>query len=148
MSQVLVVYFIFGSGVFVFILRILRISPLTNKYIAIRTAGVKWLVSASPVWLLELVDFRRVTEIIITFRYSVTVNTATSNSLSCVGKLQMETHSPAEHAAWNFPWLWALLFVCFGRCKLQRVRASSLRRFLDHTQRRTTVGRTPLWTND
>ena len=35
-------------------------------------------------------------------------------------------------------------FVCFWRNSLQWARASSFTRFLDHTQRRTTVGRTPL----
>ena len=34
--------------------------------------------------------------------------------------------------------------LCFWRDSPQWVRASSLTRFLDHTQRRTTVGRTPL----
>ena len=36
------------------------------------------------------------------------------------------------------------LFVCFWRDSPQWARASSFTRFLDHTQRRTTVGRTPL----
>jgi hypothetical protein len=36
----------------------------------------------------------------------------------------------------SFPFLW--------RCDPTRVMASSFLRFLDHTQRRTTVGRTPL----
>ena len=36
------------------------------------------------------------------------------------------------------------LFVCFRRNSPQWAMASSLSRFLDHTQRRTTVGRTPL----
>ena len=36
------------------------------------------------------------------------------------------------------------LFVCFWRSNPQWVRTSSLMRFLDHTQRRTTAGRTPL----
>jgi hypothetical protein len=40
------------------------------------------------------------------------------------------------------------LFVCFWRDSPQWTRASSFTRFLDHTQRRTTVGRTPLWTSD
>ena len=35
-------------------------------------------------------------------------------------------------------------FVCFWRDSPQWARASSFMRFLDHTQRRTTVGRTPL----
>ena len=35
-------------------------------------------------------------------------------------------------------------FVCFWRNSPQWVMASSFTRFLDHTQRRTTVGRTPL----
>jgi len=35
-------------------------------------------------------------------------------------------------------------FVCFWRDSSQWARASSFTRFLDHTQRRTTVGRTPL----
>ena len=36
------------------------------------------------------------------------------------------------------------LFVCFWRDSLQWARAFSFTRFLDYTQRRTTVGRTPL----
>ena len=36
------------------------------------------------------------------------------------------------------------IFVCFRCDSPQRARASSFTRFLDHTQRRTTVGRTPL----
>jgi len=36
------------------------------------------------------------------------------------------------------------LFVCFWRDSPQWAKASSFARFLDHTQRRTTVGRTPL----
>jgi len=36
------------------------------------------------------------------------------------------------------------LFVCFWRDSPQWARASSFTRFLDHTQRRTTVSRTPL----
>ena len=36
------------------------------------------------------------------------------------------------------------LFVCYWRDSPQWVSASSFTRFLDHTQRRTTVGRTPL----
>ena len=36
------------------------------------------------------------------------------------------------------------LFVLLWRCDPTRVMASSFLRFLDHTQRRTTVGRTPL----
>jgi hypothetical protein len=35
-------------------------------------------------------------------------------------------------------------FVCFWRDSSQWTRASSFTRFLDHTQRRSTVGRTPL----
>ena len=38
-----------------------------------------------------------------------------------------------------------VLFVCFlWRCGPMRARASSFLRFLDHTQRRIRVGRTPL----
>ena len=37
-----------------------------------------------------------------------------------------------------------LMFVCFWRDSPQWATASSFRRFLDHTQRRSTVGRTPL----
>jgi hypothetical protein len=37
-----------------------------------------------------------------------------------------------------------LFFVCFWRSSPQWARASSFTMFLDHTQRRTTVGRTPL----
>jgi hypothetical protein len=40
--------------------------------------------------------------------------------------------------------LFVCLFVCFWRNSPQRARTSSLTKFLDHTQRRTTVGRTPL----
>ena len=36
------------------------------------------------------------------------------------------------------------IFVCFWRNNPQWARASSFLSFLDHTQRRTTVGRTPL----
>jgi len=36
------------------------------------------------------------------------------------------------------------LFVCFWRDSPQWTRAYSLSRFLDHTQRRITIGRTPL----
>ena len=36
------------------------------------------------------------------------------------------------------------LFVCYWRYSPQWVRASSFTKFLDRTQRRTTVGRTPL----
>ena len=36
------------------------------------------------------------------------------------------------------------LFVCFWHNSPQWARASSFTRFLDHTQRRTTIGRTPL----
>ena len=36
------------------------------------------------------------------------------------------------------------MFVCFGATTPQWARASSFTRFLDHTQRCTTVGRTPL----
>ena len=37
-----------------------------------------------------------------------------------------------------------ILFFFLWRCDPMRVKASSFLRFLDHTQRRTTVGRTPL----
>ena len=37
-----------------------------------------------------------------------------------------------------------IAFVCLWRDSPQWARASSFTRFLDHTQRRTTVGRTPL----
>jgi hypothetical protein len=117
---------------------------ITNKNIAVRNTCVMWIVSASLMWLIEIVNFQRATEIMIIFRHSTAVNTATSNSLSCVDKLQKETHSPAEHAPWNFPWLWTLLFVCFWRDSPQWARTASFGRFLDHTQRRTTVGMTPL----
>jgi hypothetical protein len=40
--------------------------------------------------------------------------------------------------------IFVLLFVCLWRYSPQWARASSFVRFLDHTQRRTTVGRTPL----
>jgi hypothetical protein len=40
--------------------------------------------------------------------------------------------------------LFVLFFVCFWRNSQKWVRASSFTGFLDHTQRRTTVGRTPL----
>jgi len=35
-------------------------------------------------------------------------------------------------------------FYCFWRDSLQWARASSFTRFIDHTQRRTTLGTTPL----
>jgi hypothetical protein len=40
--------------------------------------------------------------------------------------------------------LFVCLLICFWRDSPQWARASSFTRFLDHTQRRTTVGRTPL----
>ena len=41
--------------------------------------------------------------------------------------------------------LWGLsVFLSFWSCSPTRVMVSSFRVFLDHTQRRTTVGRTPL----
>ena len=40
--------------------------------------------------------------------------------------------------------LWTAVFFFLWRCDPTRVMASSFLRFLDHTQRRTTVGRTPL----
>jgi len=40
--------------------------------------------------------------------------------------------------------LFVCLFVCIWRNSPQWARAPSFTRFLDHTQRRTTVGRTPL----
>jgi len=40
--------------------------------------------------------------------------------------------------------LFVCLFLCFGATAPQWARSSSFTRFLDHTQRRTTVGRTPL----
>jgi hypothetical protein len=43
-----------------------------------------------------------------------------------------------------FQFLWTLYFVCIWHNGPQWARASSFRRFLYHTQRRTTVGRTPL----
>jgi len=48
-----------------------------------------------------------------------------------------------------FKWVYTvrnskMTWVCFWRDSLQWARASSYVRFLDHTQRRTTVGRTPL----
>jgi len=41
-------------------------------------------------------------------------------------------------------WLCSAVMLCYWRDSPQWARASSLTRFLDHTQRRTTVGRTPL----
>jgi hypothetical protein len=45
-----------------------------------------------------------------------------------------------------FCFLFCFLFFCFvfGATTPPVARASSFKRFLDHTQRRTTVGRTPL----
>jgi len=37
-----------------------------------------------------------------------------------------------------------MVFVCFWRDSPQGAKASSFKKFLDHTQRRTTVGRIPL----
>ena len=42
------------------------------------------------------------------------------------------------------PWISVLSFFLFGATAPQWARASSFTRFLDHTQRRNTVGRTPL----
>ena len=43
-----------------------------------------------------------------------------------------------------FIYLFIYLFIYFGATAPQWIRSSSFTRFLDHTQRRTTVGRTPL----
>jgi len=44
---------------------------------------------------------------------------------------------------YDFKWLHGIFFLLW-RCDPTRVMASSFLRFLDHTQRRNTVGRTPL----
>ena len=53
----------------------------------------------------------------------------------------------ASVVTWNAkisPTLFKLLFVCFWLENPQWARASSVTRFLDHTQRRITIGRNPL----
>jgi hypothetical protein len=45
---------------------------------------------------------------------------------------------------WNFHLSASYLLFVFAATASQRARGSSFTRFLDHTQRRTTVGRTPL----
>ena len=47
-------------------------------------------------------------------------------------------------SAYSNRWVSSGWFVCFWRDSPQWARASSFPRFLDHTQRRNTVGRTPL----
>ena len=52
-----------------------------------------------------------------------------------------------KRSAWNSSVAFALLFIYLffpWRCDPTRVMTSSFLRFLDHTQRRTIVGRTPL----
>jgi len=44
---------------------------------------------------------------------------------------------------WRLFILYIILIVCFWRNSLRWARAPSFTRFLDHTQQRTTVGRTP-----
>jgi hypothetical protein len=46
--------------------------------------------------------------------------------------------------AWNLDLFHCVFFVCFWSNSPQWARASSYKRFLDHTQWHTTVGRTPL----
>ena len=53
--------------------------------------------------------------------------------------------SPVYNTSISNTWNSVCLLVCFlWRCGPMRTMASSFLRFLDHTQRRTTVGRTPL----
>jgi hypothetical protein len=52
--------------------------------------------------------------------------------------------SPGEWAPYNVGWGHGLNTVCFWRDSPRWDRASSFTRFIDHTQRRTTLGRTPL----
>jgi hypothetical protein len=82
--------------------------PLTNKNVAVRTTGLLWLISTSLLWLLDFDNFNWATEIKIVFRHANIRTPATSNSLSCVDKLQKEAQSPAEQAARNLPWFWTL----------------------------------------
>ena len=49
-----------------------------------------------------------------------------------------------NHSLCGMHWVSMCLFVCYWRDSPHWARASSFTRFLDHTQRRTTVGRTPL----
>ena len=55
-----------------------------------------------------------------------------------------ERHSSRTNIAYFFSVITKMDFFFLWRCDPRRARASSFRRFLDHTQRRTTVGRTPL----
>jgi hypothetical protein len=50
------------------------------------------------------------------------------------------THTPTHSCVL----VYIYIYICFWRDSPQRARASSFTRFLDHAQRRTTVGRTPL----
>ena len=70
------------------------------------------------------------------------MNRANCCILSC--RQQNSLFGPSNYAR-PPPSISLTMFICFlWRCGLTRAVASSLTRFLDHTQRRTTVGRTPL----
>ena len=72
----------------------------------------------------------------------------------CVGLQRLKTltvlrdggncNQPQGHGTPQVTWIFINTFVCFWRDIPQWARASSFVRFLDHTQWRTTVGRTPL----
>jgi len=55
-----------------------------------------------------------------------------------------KTHSPSILLYKWFILMVSIYFLLLWLCDPTRVMASSFLRFLDHTQRRTTVGRTPL----
>ena len=62
------------------------------------------------------------------------------------GAIPLLLHAPSWHLQGQI-WLWIyfiLLLFFLWRCGPTRVMASSFTKFLDHTQRRITVGRTPL----
>ena len=61
-----------------------------------------------------------------------------SSEIQCVGTILSIVWVDTK------PLLFPILFFCFRRNSPQWARASSFTRFLDHTQRRTTVGRTRL----
>ena len=64
----------------------------------------------------------------------------------CLYRFLTQDHLAMEHPSFVISVIFmSSLFVCFPwRCGPTRAMASSFLRFLDHTQRRITVGRTPL----
>jgi len=71
--------------------------------------------------------------ILLTFHSIISCKTYSSQRLSCLSRFRYVVLATKM-----------VTFFLLWRCDPTRVMASSFLRFLDHTQRRSTVGRTPL----